>query len=648
MKLKKYMAFTVAELMILLSIMVVLLAAFAPIFTVRYNNASAENVWFFVGNDDNANAYSDPISKVLTAQSFIGLTPANKSDVLRALRNSNNETLYSKLTIRPTHMTFGANGERQKQIQFRYGNKLGGSVAGTLFADGTNILFGGNYVDIKTRAQNNTSFGSATLNNITEGSSNSALGYASLQSLNTGSRNTAIGYKAASNLTTGNSNTIIGNSASSSLSRGTYNTVIGSYAQSSVEGYANTIVGYLAGASLKGSSYKNTAVGYKALYNVNGNANTAIGPYAMSLAKLSYPSYNTAVGYNACSGVTGSNKTCIGANSGVSTVKGLNKFLLTDSYERVYIGSKPVEDVGGAAVLEVHNMPTSNSASMPRKNAGDSTVVVNGNLVVRGQSYISVAWTAAGGPGLVGFKVTHAKDGSDMYGFGGWDGNYRNTTTDEECGGKCQGHAEDRGRKNCVCAFGPEAGIKSYDWTTETTTAHSCMSPSNRVANGVSYTDGSGYGKVEIDRNFLTEAHPLNGKGNSCCPNLKSDIRLKNVGAPFIAGLDEINKLKIYNYTYKNDSDKIPHVGVIAQDLKQILPTAVTKDKNGYYQIRWDEMFYAAINAIKTLNSKVEALANRISNDRRRIAALKQDNAAMEKKLVSLEQELSLLEKKHK
>ncbi len=96
MKFNKYMAFTLAELMVMLSVLTVLLAAFAPIFTVRYNNASAENVWSFVTSDDNNDAYMDPINKLLTAQSFIGMQPAGKTDVASSV-SYNSNVLYSKL-----------------------------------------------------------------------------------------------------------------------------------------------------------------------------------------------------------------------------------------------------------------------------------------------------------------------------------------------------------------------------------------------------------------------------------------------------------------------------------------------------------------------------------------------------------------------
>ena len=87
-----------------------------------------------------------------------------------------------------------------------------------------------------------------------------------------------------------------------------------------------------------------------------------------------------------------------------------------------------------------------------------------------------------------------------------------------------------------------------------------------------------------------------------------SDIRLKDVGDDYTAGLEELLNLKFYHYTFKADEKKIPHVGVMAQDLQKVFPDAVNADEDGWLHIRWDEMFYAAINAIKQLNEKIVAV----------------------------------------
>lgn len=97
-----------------------------------------------------------------------------------------------------------------------------------------------------------------------------------------------------------------------------------------------------------------------------------------------------------------------------------------------------------------------------------------------------------------------------------------------------------------------------------------------------------------------------------CLQYQKSDIRLKNVGETFTGGLEELNKLKFFHYTFKDDKDKTPQVGVMAQDLQKVFPDAVKKDQDGWLQIRWDEMFYSAINAIKELNDKVIAISEKL------------------------------------
>ena len=58
MKYNKFSAFTLAEVMILLLTLSILIAAFSPIFTRRYNNITSDEVWSFVAGDSNYDAYN--------------------------------------------------------------------------------------------------------------------------------------------------------------------------------------------------------------------------------------------------------------------------------------------------------------------------------------------------------------------------------------------------------------------------------------------------------------------------------------------------------------------------------------------------------------------------------------------------------------
>ncbi len=116
-------------------------------------------------------------------------------------------------------------------------------------------------------------------------------------------------------------------------------------------------------------------------------------------------------------------------------------------------------------------------------------------------------------------------------------------------------------------------------------------------------------------------------------PQLPSDKRLKNVKNEFTEGLNNIKKLKIYNFTYKNDENKTPHVGVLAQDLQKIFPNAVSKNQDGYLQIRLEDMFYASINAIIELDTKIEHQNKIIKTQEQKISELEERISKLEKLL---------------
>lgn len=659
-KFNKFKAFTLSELMIMLSVLTVLLAAFAPVFTVRYNNATSSEIWNEVPDDEERDVYTDQTNKTIAAQSFIGITPSSATDVLNAIKDGSNHILYSKVVIRPTENLTGTSDRVQKQIQFRYD----GSPVGALFAGNQNILLGGKYQDISTYATGNTSFGLGTLNSLKNGTGNTALGYNALYSLTSANYNTAVGYSAGFGGSVGNTSsgkrpipainsgatgntligynsftggsssytTVVGNTkadGSQVYNRGSYSTVVGNDSAPRID-MANVVVGDSSMTKAGSYSTGNTVVGTRALTGNNVGA------------------YNTAVGYGACSGITGSNKTCIGYNSGSSVIGSDNEFLLNDSYERVYIGGPIVrvsgeDNPGGVSVLEVHNLYT-NRSTQPLGSLGDSSVLINGNLIVRGQTYMTVNDVIRNyhPRSLVGFFDMKAKGAwQTSHVFSGWDGAERDVEVYEGCRG-CRRHSYSFGKTNCTCVLDSQY---SYDWTTPGEGKSNSQNNGCSLSYGSAYTDANTGWRYVGNHDDFNEAHKTSG--SSCCPNLVSDIRLKNVGASFSAGLDEIKRLNIYNYTYKSDDTKAPHVGVVAQDLKRVFPTAVSKDENGYYQIRWDEIFYAAINAVKTLDSKVESLATRVITDQKRIATLKKDNAQLEQKLNTLSAELTELEKKH-
>ena len=300
--------------------------------------------------------------------------------------------------------------------------------------------------------------------------------------------------------------------------------------KNSSDSYSNIGIGTEALRDTSGSS--NTAVGYRALLNNSrGTDNTAIGTVA--LRDNTTGSHNTAIGEYACSNVTGSNKTCIGANSGPAN----NSDWASDDKERIFIGSKSKFN-NAPAVLEVHN---EGGASFGRNK--DSSVVINGNLIVKG-GIITTLWRYGGG---------------------------------------------DNDNINLLARSG---GQLEPEWND--TVAKLCER----------YAD-NGHGKFK-----------------SFSGNIISDRRLKYVGKESTTGLDKVRQLKVFNFTYKKDTTKTPHVGVIAQDLQKVFPNAVQKGKDGFLTIRMEDMFYAVVNAIKELDAKYQAQEKRINELEKRIEKL--------------------------
>ena len=117
---------------------------------------------------------------------------------------------------------------------------------------------------------------------------------------------------------------------------------------------------------------------------------------------------------------------------------------------------------------------------------------------------------------------------------------------------------------------------------------------------------------------------------NTGIPNFLSDRRLKYVGKENKSGLDKIRQLKVFNYTFKKDTKKEPHVGIIAQDLQKVFPNAVKKGADGFLTIRMEDMFYAVINAIKELDAKYQA-------QEKRITAIEKENKELKARLDRLE-----------
>ena len=92
-----------------------------------------------------------------------------------------------------------------------------------------------------------------------------------------------------------------------------------------------------------------------------------------------------------------------------------------------------------------------------------------------------------------------------------------------------------------------------------------------------------------------------------------SDARMKDIQGIYERGLEEILKIKPVTYYMKDEKiGSKRHVGVIAQDLKKVIPEAVIEN-NGYYGVQYQYIDMAMVNAVKELDKQEDELEARIS-----------------------------------
>ncbi|OGH57892.1 MAG: hypothetical protein A3G34_10985 [Candidatus Lindowbacteria bacterium RIFCSPLOWO2_12_FULL_62_27] len=105
-----------------------------------------------------------------------------------------------------------------------------------------------------------------------------------------------------------------------------------------------------------------------------------------------------------------------------------------------------------------------------------------------------------------------------------------------------------------------------------------------------------------------------------------SDGRLKNIDGQYKAGTAELMKLNPVKYRYRADNpvgikDGAPHIGPVAQEVKEAIPEAVESNNQGYLMLNNDPIIFAMLNAVKEQQVTIEKLQGRIEELERNQAA---------------------------
>ena len=598
MILHKKQAFSLTELLIVLVVIAILFAAMAPIVTKRRNGADIanESVWNYVNDDDQMDAFYDPGMRTWTSTAVFGFTPSKL------------ESPYAKTIIKAK--------PKQRMIQFRYGSGSGISTGSLFLDDKNNIYLTSNNDKLVNadKSKSTTAAGLGALSNRSDVTYSVALGSDAFKGdKDTSSTNdtiiNAIGSASSKNLKGVSTTTAIGALSNQSRINPVYTVAIGGQSLASFDYHPqkSVYVGYSTGAGEKNTSdvAYNTILGSSYPGGEGSNSNTILG-YNSYTDGYEAAKHVTAVGAYTCNSIKGvksdsanAGRTCIGYGSGREYNNTPDAFT-QDDYDRVFLGGTPLGGFNGRGVVEVHNINTSYTALMEdeagnKESLPSNSVVMNSNIVVRGGLYTYSPRK------LVGHRPI------------GIDPAWTNTFVCND-----DSYLSVSGKRGYHCNPGANFG-----------------------------TPG------EKSESFFEAGNTCGGldkypTGTSGCPNLKttSDRRLKDNISENNSGLKEILTLKPYEYIFKSDKKKTPQVGVIAQDLQKVFPNSVHQSEDGYLHIRWDEMFYAMINAIKTLDKKVVQIASDITGMESDVKQLKSSHSKIQKQIASLNERATKLERK--
>ena len=113
---------------------------------------------------------------------------------------------------------------------------------------------------------------------------------------------------------------------------------------------------------------------------------------------------------------------------------------------------------------------------------------------------------------------------------------------------------------------------------------------------------------------------------NTTAWSTTSDIRIKKNIVDCTTGLDKINQLRVRNFEYRTEEEitdfdnpsavKVDkqglQVGVIAQEIEEVLPDTVEQMTTGAYTVNPDNLTWYLVNAVKELSAENNALKARL------------------------------------
>jgi len=433
----------------------------------------------------------------------------------------------------------------------------------------------------------NTAFGNIALQSTTTGIRNTAVGSHTLYTNTTGSYNVAVGMQALSYNTTASNNTAVGTQAMLYATVGKNNVALGYYAlrgtatSTGLTGDNNTAVGHSAMYSVQTNAIENTAVGARSLYSITtGDSNTSVGVSALYNNTTGHD--NVAIGYSALyNNTTGYNNIALGT----SALTGANGA----SYGNIVMGY-----CAGSAIT------TGDNNVIIGDSAGTTYPVTGSNNI------------------LIGRSTELSLDDSNQLNIG--------NTIYGDLGAHQVG----------IGTASPTAGARLELYGTGTATSSILIPRGTTATRPTTGVNGM------IRYNNSTNLFEFYQNSSWVNYTTTSDKRLKKDIEPIVKALEIVQAMNpVYFKWDKNNpraqglGDDRRKVGLIAQELEQVLPEAVNTGGDTYRTLEYNQVVPVAVKAIQELKTsgddqaaKLDNLTDETRKIKAELAALREETAA--------------------
>lgn len=145
--------------------------------------------------------------------------------------------------------------------------------------------------------------------------------------------------------------------------------------------------------------------------------------------------------------------------------------------------------------------------------------------------------------------------------------------------------------------------------------AHAYLFPSGTgYSDNAVYVGGYATTDLSVSGNIYATGSVTVGPGSGYYHS--SDARLKD-NIQTVHGLDLVTRLRGVSFDWKKGGQ--PDMGVIAQELERVIPSAVHTDGKGFKSVEYDQLIAPMIEAIKEQNAEIKALRSEVASLRQEV-----------------------------